>query len=74
MHTSHLCGKYLLFLVWFIISVWVSDLGQDVILVLEYVVADAGKVRVLEIGIEILPLSAYVSPRLNARHTTLTTP
>ena len=60
MHTSHLCGKYLLFLVWFIISVWVSDLGQDVILVLEYVVADAGKVRVLEIGIEILPLSAYV--------------
>lgn len=74
MHTSRLRGKCSLFLVWFILSVGVSNLGQDVILVLEYVVADASKVRVLEVGIEILLLSAYVSPRLNARHTTLTTP
>jgi hypothetical protein len=40
-------------LVWLILSVWVADLLADVVLLRQDVVADAGKVSVLQIGIEV---------------------
>lgn len=40
-------------LVWLVLSVWVADLLQEVVLLVENVVSDTGEVSVLQVGVEV---------------------
>ena len=51
--------EHLLFLIWLVFSLRISNLGHHVIFFVKDIVADASQVGVLEVGIKILTSSAW---------------
>ena len=50
--------EHLLFLIWLVFSLRISNLGHHIIFFVKDIVADAGQVGILEVGIKILTSSA----------------
>ena len=42
-----------LLLVWLVVTIWVTNLLHEIILLVEDIVSDTGKIRVLQISIEV---------------------